>query len=317
MTSSKTLLAIACLSLCSNASLPPGCGKTHHIGYNTNGGAGFPISVDNTKRTYTIDIPPSYNPNTPTPIIISYHGRNGNSDAQHALAEFDNTSFNPNYISVYPQGLLGKGGESAWQGASYAAPGVDDIAFTNALLDHLAEQYCVDDQRIYANGKSNGGGFTDTLACAAGTRFAAFAACSGAFYTDNGSQKCNNNKPIPFLEFHGSNDTTVLYGVPNDGAGGTTPPIPDWLDRWGQRNGCAPGAGQKDFPTQDNGKLNITSYTCKGQQNIVQGYWIEGMGHDWPSTKPNSDNSKSGHSPTFINATPVIIKFFNDHVLSA
>ncbi len=31
-------------------------------------------------------------------------------------------------IAVYPQGISGKDGKAAWQGASYSAPGVDDVS---------------------------------------------------------------------------------------------------------------------------------------------------------------------------------------------
>jgi poly(3-hydroxybutyrate) depolymerase len=173
------LVAMAAISLFLdfNQALTPlakgttGCGKSHSPGYHNNNGHG--IGLPSSTRTYTINIPSSYNEDEKSPLIISYHGNAGNSDSQHLLSEFSNERYNPDMISVFPQGVNGH-----WEGASYATHGVDDLQFTNDLLDHLQSEYCIDRARIYANGKSVGGGFTNLLACSpVGARFAAFAIC--------------------------------------------------------------------------------------------------------------------------------------------
>ena len=79
---------------------------------------------------------------------------------------------------------------------------------------------------------SNGGGFVGTLAChkLGSTLFAAFAAHSGAFYTDiNGpSNACAPARlPLPILEIHGGADKTVHYEG-GQGDGGPQPPILSW-----------------------------------------------------------------------------------------
>jgi poly(3-hydroxybutyrate) depolymerase len=58
----------------------------------------------------------------------------------------------------------------------------NDIRFTSDILDKLENDYCVDKARIYSSGKSNGGGFTNTLACdpVLSKRIAAFAPVSGS-----------------------------------------------------------------------------------------------------------------------------------------
>ncbi|KAL7007219.1 hypothetical protein EMMF5_003058 [Cystobasidiomycetes sp. EMM_F5] len=298
-----------------------GCGKIPPFQRYSNRSISLTTS-SGVNRTYTIYVPSTYNSSKPTPLVITYHGRNGSSDVQYALTQFGNEAYNPYAISVYPQGLLGVGNQSAWQGASYASPLSNDTQFTNDLLDSLRSMYCIDDSRIYASGKSNGGGFVDTLACSTvGARFAAFSSCSGAFYTDNALSQCPNVQTVtPYLEFHGSIDDTVPYDGKNNSAGGNEPPIPLWLSWWGQRNGCNATAGSKAFPSGYGGagNVNITTYSCgtNNTQNIVQGYWIKGMGHSWPSTSNNTDNIAHGDGPTVLNATPLIMQFYNAHVLS-
>jgi poly(3-hydroxybutyrate) depolymerase len=131
-------------------------------------------------------------------------------------------------------------------------------------------------------------------------------------YTDNEFNHSNctpAHQSTPVIEFHGSNDSVIPYDGELDGNGGVTPPIPTWLEYWSLRNGCGPNQGINEFSHKN--ALNHTTYTCNGTKNIVEGYWIQGMDHDWASTGPNSDNEEHGDGPTFINATPLIMDFFN------
>ena len=182
---------------------------------------------------------------------------------------------------------------------------MSDKAFINATLDTLSSTFCIDSSRIYCSGKSLGGGFCNVLACSPtlSTRFAAFAPVSGAFYTGNapdGSDCHPARSPLPILEFHGLNDTTIPYESETR-HGVRLPGILDWLARWAGRNGC--GVGEKPDVTSDHdGNVLRYSYSCHTHH-----YAIKGLGHDWPSTTPNGDNDKG----TYIDATPIIMEFFN------
>jgi poly(3-hydroxybutyrate) depolymerase len=84
------------------------------------------------------------------------------------------------------------------------------------MTDTFNDLYCIDNSRIYAAGKSNGGGFVGgVLACDTklSTKIAAFAPVAGAFYIPNFIEKgCNPGRPdIPILEFHGGNDGVIPY----------------------------------------------------------------------------------------------------------
>ncbi|KFY68825.1 hypothetical protein V496_00780 [Pseudogymnoascus sp. VKM F-4515 (FW-2607)] len=285
-----------------------GCGIVQDFKGDTK--TGESIKSDEILRTYDVYLPPNYDENKPTPLIISYHGANGNSTKQRALDRFDNHTWNPEHIVVWPNGYKG-----FWEGPSYADPKISDKKFTSALITQLRADFCVDDTRIYAAGKSNGGGFTGTLACSAeaGKNFAAIAACAGAFYTDvveDADDKCEPSRsPFPILEFHGSIDKTIPYFPKENGSGGPLPQIPDWLDTWGQRNGCP--KDYKPAVSQLNGDETVqeTLYRCNDAA-VVTGYYIEGMDHSWPSTTENSDNIKHGDGPVSIDATPMILEFF-------
>ena len=208
--------------------------------------------------------------------------------------------------------------QKEWQGDP-SSKNVDDVAFTMNLLDDVESRYCVDRSRIYAAGKSNGGGFTNLLACdkTASTRIAAFAPVSGAYYQTTDEGKCDANtvniqctpgrEKIPVLEFHGTADETIPY---DGGArrGECLPSVPHMLREWAKRDGL----GSKNETTElYDGKVHRYRYGEGDDDGLVMHYRIEGLGHAWPSQKPNGDNPDG----TYLDATPLIMDFFKEWTL--
>jgi len=265
------------------APAPPGQSVTRTV---TSGGL---------TRSYLLHVPADYRPGRPTPLVLSFHGHKRTSEYQEELSGFSQTSA----IAVYPQGLVGTDGETAWTGAPYSAD-ADDVVFTSDLLNQLQRQLCVDPRRIHAAGKSNGGGFTGVLACRLSNRIASFAPVSGAFYPEGGA--CRPSRPVPIIDFHGSADTTIPYD--GDAERGL-PSIPDWLADWAERDGCAAR------PSVSGDEVRVSRWRgCDRGADLVH-YRVDGLGHDWPSTTPNPDSDVA----SVLDATPVIMKFFRTHPL--
>jgi len=222
-------------------------------------------------------------------------------------------------IMVYPDGVDG-----SWAGANYSAVTVDeDLQFVSDLLDALRSEYCVDDSRIYATGMSNGAGFVNILACSPtlSSHFAAFAPHSGAYYLPSSSSpslppaECQPARsPLPILSFHGGSDKSVPYDG-GAGSGGELPHVMDgWLADWAGRNGC--GARQED--DEFGGDVKHFSWTCGGAQGgsgdlVMEHYKIDGMGHCWASTEINFSQIAAGQWPTHIDASSIIMEFFDRH----
>lgn len=176
---------------------------------------------------------------------------------------------------VYPNGLGG-----SWAGPTYHNDSTvqEDIQFVADLIEDVKSSFCVDEEKLFAAGMSNGGGFIGTLACDAlgSTLFKAFASHSGAFYTDvNGPDNgCNPfGLPIPILEIHGGADSTVHYEG-GQGDGGPEPAIQDWLGWWAERNSCS----QKKEETLEGGDVHHFSWTCGGVESLLQHYKIDDLG---------------------------------------
>ncbi|PHH86826.1 hypothetical protein CDD83_9696 [Cordyceps sp. RAO-2017] len=230
------------------------------------------------------------------PLLVAYHGAGGNPQEFEENTGFSDASINPDMITVYPAGI-----SKSWQGAAYAAAGVNDEAFTTDLIDRILKEYCIDESRMYAAGFSNGGGFVGTLACSHdhGGRFAAFAAVSGAFYTsEEGLQgmACRPARlPVPILEVHGTDDKTVPYAG-GTGRGGRLDPIPTWLSHWAERNKCKTPATNS---SRDG--IHHFQWPCETSDGLLRHFKIEGHGHSWPKKDKK------------INISPIIIDFLSAH----
>lgn len=183
-------------------------------------------------------------------------------------------------------GRLTSSAQGTWQGV----PGVttDDTGFTTRILNELEERYCIDTNRIYATGKSQGGGFVGKLACDAtlSKRIAAFAPVSGAHYvSDYGStcdpwtvviQPCNPGRTnIPILNFHGLNDSTIRYwgGERKDGC---LPAIPHWTQTWARRDGLELTNTSSSVPGASSGSSAVMYEFGSGWQKGMVTHIMDG-----------------------------------------
>ena len=324
----RTALAFAVTAAVSNAASSNGCTGSHPLPSGlTPGGQSQNITIKShgVNRTYLIHLPKNYTATSPVPLFFSFAGATKNASEQEGLSQFSNPEFNPSGIAIYPQSLNGE----HWLGSpgvSLSSP--NDIDFVLDLLTSLKNNYCIDTNRVYSAGKSQGGGMTNLLACnaTAAAQFAAFASVSGAYYENVlATTDCNPGRSkVPFLEFHGLNDTVVPYAGKNPSGGQPTdePYIPDFMQQWVQRNGCT-GSQTNATVTPGlypGGLVTHYNWSCgTGKANIVQHYRENNLGHVWPSTVPNDDcPDKSSSCPlghyTF-NASSVIMDFFSQWTL--
>ncbi|PRP76686.1 ferulic acid esterase (FaeA) [Planoprotostelium fungivorum] len=290
--------------------------------------AGWALSQPS--RNWTVHIPQDYDPTIPTPVVFSFHGATRTVVDEEDISglsvnglKINNTSF----IAVYPQGVAGTKGTTAWMGAPYSATGVDDVSFVLQMVHRLRKDLCVDATRIYATGKSNGGGFTNYLACvpATGNLFAAFGTVSAAIYTDYSFGRYNNcsiSRGIPLMDFHGTADDTILYngGYSNNALVMSTP---YFVNGWAARDGCNLSDVTVSIDNVGNvslGVVNVTTWSlnCRDNTSVIH-FKIGGMDHAWPrTTLPAKCKGVAGNNdcdPTVINANDYLLPFFTRYNL--
>ena len=217
-------------------------------------------------RDFLIHLPADFVSNQYYPVLLFYPGKGATAQAAEFAYNLDQLPA----IVVYPFPTPGSDGYNAWQSAPYSSK-ADDIGFTNAVLDKVEHDMCVDRTRVYAAGMSNGGGFASLLSCKLSNRIAAVAVGSGAFYMPDGD--CKPPRPIPLINVHGDNDANVPYG------GSLTRRLPD-IDEWtatrAVENGCKqPVVTQLDFTT------HVTTWDGCKNNATVKNVRIQGGDHAW------------------------------------
>ncbi|KAK7525926.1 Alpha/Beta hydrolase protein [Phyllosticta citriasiana] len=318
-------LQLASLAVCaSTAAATASCGCGNSLPTDVVPGAdstNVTIYSGGIERSYLIHLPANYTTNEPVPLILSFHGRTKSAAEQEELSQFSNASYNPRAIAVYPQGVANSKGVRQWTGDPDAPANVSDIAFTSDLITNLTSSYCVDTSRVYATGKSNGGGLVGLLACDPTTsaQIAAFAPVSGAFYygvlgaANDSLPACNPSRsPIPILEFHGELDTTIPYDGRGPGGRGETAPVLDWVHDWVERDGFHVDSNVTTSVCQGTGYPEVERHSWGG--GVVQHYWESNLKHTWPATYANDDD-ESGNYTTCYDGAAVIMTFFENFSL--
>ncbi|MFD7220204.1 alpha/beta hydrolase family esterase [Streptomyces sp. NPDC059892] len=260
--------------------------------------ASHTLSSGGRERAYRLHLPADYAKKRDWPVVLAYHGR-GNTGA--GTEEFSKLSTLPAVV-VYPEGVIGTGDgdRQAWQGAPYAAAGVDDVRFTEDLLDRLESTLCVDERRVYATGKSNGAGFISTLlACRLADRIAAIAPVAAALYPTG--EPCEPSRPVPVIEFHGTGDVTIPYAGDADRG---LPAIQDWVAEWAARNGCASRA--RDRVTEPD--ITVSRWRGCDRGAEVRHVAVTDGGHTWPGA---DSYSGGGYTTQTVEAHEVLWRFLS------
>jgi polyhydroxybutyrate depolymerase len=230
------------------------------------------------QRTYILYVPATYVPGNPTPLVINFHGYTSNANDQMIYGNFRPIADTAGFLLVHPMGTLDLQGNTYWN-ANWGGT-VDDIGFTEALIDSLALNYNINLNRVYSTGMSNGGFMSYTLACELGNRIAAIASVTGSM-NFNQTSTCVPQHPTPVMEIHGTADATVPYL----GSAGSMESIPNVIDYWVNYNQCDTNAIVNNVPdinTIDGCTAVHYRYENGTNDVTVEHYQIVNGGHTWP-----------------------------------
>ena len=178
-------------------------------------------------RKFILHVPSSYQPGKKWPVVLAFHGWKETAEMMQRYTELDAADA----IVAYPAGE-----DRAWAPAPYAkTTGAEDTQFVRDIVDSLRATYAVDDERIYATGMSNGGGFAAYLGCQMPDVFKSVATVSAAYY--QAIHASCKGEPVGRLDMHGTLDPVVDY------YGGTRHKeryvsVPEVVSMDAQRNRC-------------------------------------------------------------------------------
>lgn len=260
------------------------------------------------KRQYLLYVPASYDPNEPTPLVISIHGYAEWPAHQAHISRWNDLADEQGFLVVYPSGTSFP---KHWRTMGLAHTNGDpalDVQFISDLIDKLESEYNIDPARIYANGLSNGGGMSYLLACKLADRIAAIGSVAGAYTYP--LDQCSPSRPVPLIAFHGNADPIVPYlGGPSRSFNIPFPSVTDWMQNWADRNQCKTAA-----PIARQGDASGSVWSDCSQNADVIFYTIAGGGHSWPGGNP-IPAWIVGKTSQDIVATRVMWQFFEQHPL--
>ncbi len=250
------------------------------------------------KTRSTLLAGPQELPNSPLPLIINFHGYSDGPESHEGYSEMSGPAVTNGYVVAYPKGT---GIIKGWNGGACCGSATtnnrDDVGFTEALIDEIANTACIDREKVYAVGYSNGGFLAHRLACELSDKLAGVASVAGVIGIDT----CSPERAIPLLQIHGSSDATVPYG-------GSIllgyPSVNSTMADWAQRLGCDDSEPTSFFDEGDS-----TCVEWSGCNASLARCRVQGGGHTWPGgTAP----AIRGHVSEDLDATEMIWQFFSN-----
>ena len=192
------------------ASLSAGCNKMPTIASSMyNNGNPIAITAANRQRRYILSVPANYDNTKPYKLVIAWHQRDGNDKQMYqqnyywikSIAEAASST-----IFVAPNGEK--------NGAPCTIAPKSTSQNSSAVVAQVAENFCIDKNKIFANGWSYGGSMSYRTACSRplggtgtwGVR--AVAVYNGAAQL---SGNCTPSKSVAFYASHGTNDNVLGY----------------------------------------------------------------------------------------------------------
>lgn len=271
------------------------------------------VQVDGAERSYLVYVPQGYSGGEPAAVVLAYHGGGADAALQVRRSRINPLADEHGFLVVYPEGTRGLVGEwQTWNAGDCCGRAqrlnVDDVAFTRAIIADLDRKYCIDRERIFATGISNGGMMAYRLACELSDEIAAVAPVAATLAVE----PCNPGRPVPVLHFHGTADDILPFTggeSANPLAGGTDfRSVEDVISFWAAQNGCR---GTPEI-VYDHGDAVCRSFSPCDQGADVVLCTIEGGGHTWPGGEPVELFGKTSQD---ISASQMMWDFFQDHPL--
>ncbi|MEJ5255708.1 MAG: PHB depolymerase family esterase [Acidimicrobiales bacterium] len=316
-------LAVACspapagdARMPTTASIASGCDR--HAGQVPTRGAQERIGISSggRQRWYLRFVPSTYD-GSPVPLVINLHGYLSGAAGAAAISGLDGLAERERFVLATPEGNSDK---PYWNAVPHAEL-PDDVGFIAGVIDEVTSAVCVDPERVYVVGFSNGAFLASLVACRLADRVAAIAAVAGL----QDPADCRPTSPVSVLAIHGTDDGYV----PITGGAGPRLASLEWSDEsrtafdglpwsepaaaaaaWAARARCRPDPERMPVAASVE---RITYVACEGNAS-VELYVIAGAGHTWPGSELAAASAAVlGPATSAIDANEVIWSFFADH----
>ena len=240
------------------------------------------IQYDGLTREYSIYVPVSYDGTTNFPLLFNLHGGGGTNSAWQVASDMRPIADTADIILVYPQARPDPSDGNSFNWIPKVPGTFDDVPFFSSLIDTIASNYQIDQNRIYACGYSLGGDMTFELGCKLNNRIAAIAPVARTMQA-NPNSFCSPVHPTGVLTILGTDDLVSPYnGIVFGG-------IEYYISAaathiyWATHNNCDATATMSTVSPSVERNTWSTASGCA----YVEELKVIGGGHDWPGSFGN------------------------------
>ena len=240
------------------------------------------MMYDGLTREYSFYVPASYDGTTSFPLLFNFHGGNGVIADWQTTADMRPVADTANFILVYPQARQDPSDGNSLNWLPKTPGTFDDVPFISALIDTIASDYQIDQNRIYACGYSLGGEFSYELACKLNSKIAAIGAVARTMQADPNSY-CSPVHPTGVLTILGTDDFISPYNGLTFGGIEYYISAEATHSYWATHNNCDTTA------TMNTVSPSVERYTWSTASGCayVEELKVIGGGHDWPGSFGN------------------------------
>jgi polyhydroxybutyrate depolymerase len=275
------------------------------------------LKVGDLVREYRLHLPTEYQRGTAVPLVLVIHGYTGTAEAlEMRYMSFSRNADLNGYVAAYPQAtgfevdgkLITSWNDLACNRSSgpegpictddaddYPTPPEcgeprpcdwcschDDVGFIAALLDELEGTLCIDLDRVYATGISNGAMFVNRLGCDLSDRFAAVAPVAGTLARGFNCAPPPSPK-ISLLDIYGTRDRVVPFDGSAAGDGFLYVPVAKVMTAWAGPDSQRCATEDTPYETAHEGAAEfrcVQRAGCASGAEVVSCSWAGD--HDWP-----------------------------------
>lgn len=241
-------------------------------------------------RPYAVHVPRAWDGAGRLPVVYLFHGLGGQADVMMAYTGLAQVADERGFAIIAPQAV---GPRSSWDYRSTG--GSSDLAFVEALAETIGALDCIDEDRQFATGFSNGSAFVFAMACAGDLPFRSHAGVAAAFY----DVSCVDAPPAPIVYLHGTADDVVPF------MGGPTPiepvePVESTMAAWARHGGCdaVPEVSMLGEDVE-----HVVWQACEAD---LEAYYVRDGGHVWPGAAA----LPFGRTTSTIRASTILADFF-------
>jgi polyhydroxybutyrate depolymerase len=197
-------------------------------------------SIDVGRGPIPLHVPASYDPDTPTPLLILLHGYTNTGQDVEDWMQFAQHVDEFGFLYLYPTGTSDILGNPFWNATDACCDlfgaNPDDSGYLRDVVEEMQALYNVDDRRIWFAGHSNGGFMSYRMACDHADLVAGIASLAGCTYLDE--TDCGPVEPVHVLQIHGTADAVINYEGGCVPLGGCHPGGPMSTLIWALYDGC-------------------------------------------------------------------------------